>query len=155
MKHNSPLQRHVFLPLTCRILKKKITFSLPFCHDWQRVQETIKLHLRNIKMIKGGTRNPYKCLNVMKQDAIDDKIIEICKTCENQCIPEGLDRSRRCRAAIEQKPISIDWESVEDLLTRQKISRWIKKLSRQCPETSIDRVCDNFYRERKSKGLDR
>ena len=59
-------------------------------------------------MIKGGTRNPYKCLNVVKQDAIDDKIIEICKTCENQCIPEGLDRSRRCRAAIEQKPISID-----------------------------------------------
>ena len=44
----------------------------------------------------------------MKQDAIDDKIIEICKTCENQCIPEGLDRLRRCRAAIEQKPISID-----------------------------------------------
>ena len=26
MKHISPLQRHVFLPLTCRILKKKPHF---------------------------------------------------------------------------------------------------------------------------------
>ena len=29
MKYNSPLQRHVFLPLTCRIFKKKPHF-LPF-----------------------------------------------------------------------------------------------------------------------------
>ena len=39
-KHNSPLQRHVFLPLTCGIFKKKShisTISPPFCHDWQRV----------------------------------------------------------------------------------------------------------------------
>ena len=36
MKHNSPLQRHVFLPLTCRILKRNHIFSTispPFCHD--------------------------------------------------------------------------------------------------------------------------
>ena len=36
MKHNSPLQRHVFLPLTCRILKRNYIFSTvspPFCHD--------------------------------------------------------------------------------------------------------------------------
>ena len=36
MKHNSPLQRHVFLPLTCGIFKKKShisTISPPFCHD--------------------------------------------------------------------------------------------------------------------------
>ena len=33
---------------------------------------------------QGGTRNPYKCINVMKQDATDDKIIERCKTCEKQ-----------------------------------------------------------------------
>ena len=31
-------------------------------------------------MIKGAKRNPYKCMNVMKQDAMDDKIIERCKT---------------------------------------------------------------------------
>ena len=51
------------------------------------VQESRKLHLRDIKMIKddqGGTRNPYKCMNVMKQDAMDDMIIKGCKTCEKQ-----------------------------------------------------------------------
>ena len=91
MKHIiSPLQRNVFLLLICRILKKKPqslhNFS-PFCHDWQRVQEARKLHPKDIKMIKdnqGGIRNPYKCMNVMKQDAMDDKIIERCKTFEKQ-----------------------------------------------------------------------
>ena len=51
------------------------------------VQEARKFHLRNIKIIKndqGGTRNPYKRMIVMKQDAMDDKIIERCKTCEKQ-----------------------------------------------------------------------
>ena len=36
MKHISPLQRHVFLPQTYRILKTNhmfSTISLPFCHD--------------------------------------------------------------------------------------------------------------------------
>ena len=45
MKHIFPLQRHVFLPLTCKILKKKkphnlkkrnhifSTISPHFCHD--------------------------------------------------------------------------------------------------------------------------
>ena len=37
-----------------------------------------------IKDDQGGTRNPYKCMNVMKQDAMDDKIIEGCKTCEKK-----------------------------------------------------------------------
>ena len=37
-----------------------------------------------IKDDQRGTRNPYKCMNVMKQDAMDDKIIERCKTCEKQ-----------------------------------------------------------------------
>ena len=37
-----------------------------------------------IKDDQGGTRNPYKCMNVMKQDAMDDKIKERCKTCEKQ-----------------------------------------------------------------------
>ena len=35
-------------------------------------------------MIKGAQENPYKCMNVMKQDAMDNKIIEICKTCEKK-----------------------------------------------------------------------
>ena len=37
-----------------------------------------------IKDDQGGTRNPYKCMNVKKQDAMDDKIIEGWKTCEKQ-----------------------------------------------------------------------
>lgn len=59
MKHNSLLQRHVFLPLICRILKRNHIFSTIspfFCHDWQMVQKARKLHPRNIKMIKGAQR---------------------------------------------------------------------------------------------------
>ena len=33
-------------------------------------------------------------MNVMEQDAIDDKIKERCKTCEKQCMQEDLDRSK-------------------------------------------------------------
>ena len=36
MKHNSPLQGHVFIPLTCRILKRNHIFSTIshlFFHD--------------------------------------------------------------------------------------------------------------------------
>ena len=47
-------------------------------------------------MIKGAQENPYKCMNVMKQDAMDDKIKKRCKTCEKQCMQEDLDRSRSC-----------------------------------------------------------
>ena len=48
-----------------------------------------------------GTRNPYKCMTVIKQDVMDDKIIERCKTCEKQCMQEGLDRSKSYRVAIK------------------------------------------------------
>ena len=47
-----------------------------------------------IKDDQGGTKNPYKCMNVMKQDAMDDKRKERCKTCEKQCMQENLDRSK-------------------------------------------------------------
>ena len=40
-------------------------------------------------------------MNVIKQDVMDDKIIERCKTCEKQCMQEGLDRSRSYRVAIK------------------------------------------------------
>ena len=53
-----------------------------------------------IKDDQEGTRNPYKCVNATKQDAMDDKIIERCKTCDN--------RSRSCRAAIERKLRNLD-----------------------------------------------
>ena len=35
-------------------------------------------------MIKGVQKNPYKCMNVMKQYVMNDKIKERCKTCEKQ-----------------------------------------------------------------------
>ena len=44
----------------------------------------------------------------MKQDAMDDKILERCKTCEKQCMQEDLDRLRSCRVAIKKKPTSMD-----------------------------------------------
>ena len=47
-----------------------------------------------IKDDQGGTKNQYKCMDVMKKDAMDDKIKEICKTCEKQCKQKDLDRSR-------------------------------------------------------------
>ena len=100
MKHNSPLQGHVFLPLRCRILERNHIFSIispPFCYDWQRVQKTRKLHLRDIKNDQGGTRNPYKCINVMKQDATDDKIKEGCKSCEKQ-----ISQQEKCYAHRSQ-----------------------------------------------------
>ena len=61
-----------------------------------------------IKDDQGGKRNAYKCMNVMKQDAMNDKIKERCKTCEKQCMQEDLDRSRSYRA-------SMDREFIEDL----------------------------------------
>ena len=58
-------------------------------------------------------------MNLMKEDAMDDKITERCKTCEKQCMQEGLNRSRSYGVTIEQKPSSMDWESVEDLSVKQ------------------------------------
>ena len=65
----------------------------------------------------------------MKQDAMDDKITKRCKTCEKQCMQEDLDKSRSCQVVIEQKSTSMDRESIEDLSSKQKVSRWIENLS--------------------------
>ena len=51
-----------------------------------------------IKDDHGSTKNPYKYMNVMKQDAMDDKIKERCKTCEKQCMQEDLNRSSRSQS---------------------------------------------------------
>ena len=50
-----------------------------------------------IKDDQGGTRNPYKYMNVMKQDAMDDKIIEGCKTCKKQ-----ISQQEKCYAHRSQ-----------------------------------------------------
>ena len=43
---------------------------------------------------------------------------------------KGSRQWRSCQVAIEQKPTSMDREAVDDLSSRQKVSRWIKNLSR-------------------------
>ena len=70
---------------------------------------------------------------------------------DNTC-KKVFDRSRSYRATIEQKPTSMDRESVEDLSARQKVSRWIKKLSGRTPDISMDRKCVNFCWERRKIG---
>ena len=67
-------------------------------------------------MINGAQINPYQCMNVMKQDAMNDKTKERCKTCEKQCIQEDLDRSR----------------GVEKLSSRQEISQSIHLPVERC-----------------------
>ena len=53
----------------------------------------------------------------------------------------------------------MDREAVENLSARQKVARWIEEavehLSRQSVESSMDRDCVNFCREKKKKELDR
>ena len=71
-------------------------------------------------------------MNVVKQDAMDDKITERCRTCEKQCMQENLDRLRRCRATIKQKPTSMDRRSVNELSRGQKVSRSINLAIERC-----------------------
>ena len=70
-------------------------------------------------------------MNVMKQDAMDDKIKERCKTCEKQCMQKDLGRSRSCRVAIKQKPTSMDRIAIEQIETFSMDWESVKKLSRQ------------------------
>ena len=80
--------RHAFSPLTCRILKGNHIFS-PFLSWLTKGTRSYKAspekHKDDLRWSR-DTRNPYKCMNVMKQDAMDNKIIERCKTCETQCM---------------------------------------------------------------------
>ena len=50
-----------------------------------------------IKDDQVGTRNPYKWMNVMKQYAMDDKIIKGCKTCKKQ-----ISQQEKCYAHRSQ-----------------------------------------------------
>ena len=185
MKHNSPLQRHVFLPLTCRILKSNHIF-FPFLSWLTKGTRSYKAlpekHKDDLRWSR-DTRNPYKCMNVIKQNAIDDKIIERCKTCEKQCIQEGLDRSRNCRAAIKLAKSTWNYLDRSRYVLRiyreatQK-SRWIKnlsrmyqadkehrnlaqwidlvveKLSRSNPEISIKEICVELLSKCCQKGIE-
>ena len=54
-------------------------------------------------------------MNVVKQDAMDEKIKERCKTCEKQCMQEDLDGSKGAKKLSSQP-------------------QWIEKLSRSYQE---------------------
>ena len=54
-------------------------------------------------MIKGVQRNPYKCMNVIKQDAMDDKIKEGCKTCEKQISQQEKSQAHRSQNTHTQQ----------------------------------------------------
>ena len=98
-------------------------------------------------------------MNMMKQDAMDDKIKERCKTCEKQCVQEDLNKLRSCqsnyRAEANLDGSKICQASIEQIESFSMDRESVEKLSRQSPEISIDQDCDHFYREKEKKGLDR
>ena len=83
----------------------------------------------------------------MKQDAMNDKIKERCKTCEKQFMQEDLDRLKSCRDVIKRKPRNLDrsriyresigqTESSENFLDG---SRSCRESIKKKPKTSMDR----------------
>ena len=76
-------------------------------------------------------------MNVMKQDAMDEKIKERCKICEKQCMQEDLNRSTSCREAIEGPrdflfdPPVVE-ATIEIAIGNSLISRQIGQVSRRC-----------------------
>ena len=74
----------------------KMKHISPFLSWLTKGTRSYKTSLEKHKDNQGGIRSLYKCMNVMNKDAMDDKIIERCKTCEKQCMQEGLNRSRSC-----------------------------------------------------------
>ena len=66
-----------------------------------------------------NTRNPYKCMNVMKQDTKDTKE-KNAKQRKMKCMQGYLDWSRRCWEFIEKKPTSMDQEFIEDVSSKQR-----------------------------------
>ena len=82
-----------------------------------------------LKVFKQNTTRWIEDLLRCYQESVDNK--------------NHLDGSKCYREAIGQiETFSMDRESVE-------------RLSRQIPDSSMDRNCDKIYREKKSKGLDR
>ena len=65
---------------------------------------------------------------------MDDKIRETCKTCEKRCMQEDLDGSR----GVEQ--LSSRLRGIEQLSRRQKLSRWIEKLSRSYRDCNKEKL---------------
>ena len=90
-----------------------------------------------IKDDQRGTRNSYKCMNVMKQDAMDEKIQERCKTCEKQCMQENLDRLKVSRGI---KQTLMDRTAIKKLSRRQELSRSIHLAIKRCQECNKNKL---------------
>ena len=76
-------------------------------------------------------------MNVMKQDAMDDKIIERCKICENQCMQEGLDRLEVVELlSRENLEILMDRGSVEKLTSLIKTVFQGEKHKNKCNQAN-------------------
>ena len=65
-------------------------------------------------------------MNVMKQDVMDDKITERCKTCEKQCMQEDLDRSRSYWAEANLDGLN-SYRADKSFLDRSRIFREVIK----------------------------
>ena len=65
---------------------------------------------------------------------MDDKIIERCKTCEKQCMQQGLDKLRSCQVAIERKPRNLDGSRIcrESIGQTENLEIFFDRL-RSCP----------------------
>ena len=86
-------------------------------------------------------------MNVVKKDAIDDKIIERCKTYEKQCMQENLNGLRSAEMLSSRSQPR--W--IEHLSSRQKLSRWIENLSRSyqdCDKKKLKSSIDSLAVER-------
>ena len=94
-------------------------------------------------------------MNVMKQDAMDDKIIERCKTREKKCMQDDLDRSRSYWAEANLDGSRICRGSIGQIESFSMDREFVEKLSRQITESSMDWDCVNFCRDKKKKGLAR
>ena len=106
-----------------------------------------------IKDDQGGTTNPYKCMNVMKQDAMDEKIQERCKTCEKQCMQENLDRSKVSRGI---KQTLMNRTAIKKLSRRQELSRSIHlaiKRYQECDKNKLKILTDMLGIERYQRAI--
>ena len=77
-------------------------------------------------------------MNVMKQDVTNDKIKEICKTCENQCMQEDLNRSRSCQAEVNLYGLNSYRASIEQIESVSMDREPVEKLSRQSPKSLMN-----------------
>ena len=68
----------------------------------------------------------------------------------NACKGISIDRGSVKNLSRRSQP---RW--IENLSARHKVSQWIEKLSRQIPESLMDRNNANFCLEKKKEGLDR